>query len=123
MLIGITMFLDLKNNINKNTLLICKSIWYYTSTDEDLFFTWLKKIKCIKKIDGRLDELYLHISSHKISDNNLVELIALFYRYKVDMKQLQIFLNNKNKAWFFDNKRAYWHRRVFGATKKCTNET
>jgi len=45
------------------------------------------------------------------------ELLALFYRYKIDMKQLQIFLNKNNKQWFQDNTKAYWHRRVFGVNR------
>ncbi len=49
-----------------------------------------------------------------IPDEDLRELIALFYRYKVDMKQLEIFLNNDNQAWFYEGKKAYWHKRVFG---------
>lgn len=99
--------------MNTKIILTCKSIWYYSSFDEDAFFEWIKKISSIVKYDGRLDELYLYLDSNVISDANLRELLALFYRYKVNMKQLAIFLNNDNKFWFFDNKKGYWHKRVF----------
>ena len=102
---------------NKEILLICKRIIYYVQNDEDAFFEWIKKINCITKFTGAGDELYLHIASKNISAQNLYELIGLFYRYKTDMKQLQIFLNAKNKAWFH-NKKMYWYRRVFGVDRK-----
>ena len=51
-------------------------------------------------------------------DQDLREILALFYRYKIDMKQLVVFLNNKNKMWFFDPPKGYWHRRVFGSNTK-----
>ena len=101
--------------MNHKIKLICKSVWYYSSIDEDMFFEWIQKIPSIIKYDGLQDELYLYIKSKRINCNDLRELIALFYRYKIDMKQLSIFLNNANKGWFFDGKKAYWHKKVFGS--------
>lgn len=57
--------------------------------------------------------MYLHVKSTKISDICLRELLSLFYRYNIEMSQLSVFLNEKNKKWFFENKRAYWHKKVF----------
>ena len=108
----------MKNNI----VLVCKSVWYYSSVDEDMFFEWITKIPSIIQCDGVGDELYLYFVSKKISAVDLRQLLALFYRYKIDMKQLQIFLNKSNKHWFQDNKKAYWHRRVFGITKKISHD-
>lgn len=102
----------------KDIILICKQIKYCSSIDEDLFFEWIKKIPSINKFNGIHDELYLYISSKKIPDQDLRELLALFYRYKVDMKQLQIFLNATNTDWFFKRPNGYWHRKVFGIARK-----
>lgn len=99
--------------MNSKIKLICKSVWYYSSIDEDMFFEWIQKIPSIIKHDGLRDELYLYIKSKKISNDDLIELISLFYRYKINMKQLSVFLNKTNKKWFFDNKQAYWHKKVF----------
>ena len=107
-----------RKNMSKNITLLCKSVWYYSSTDEDLFFEWVSKIPAIVKFDGAGDELYLYFKANKISDYDLRDLLALFYRYKIDMKQLAVFLNKKNQSWFFENHKAYWHRRVFGVQKK-----
>lgn len=98
---------------NKENILICKSVRYFCNKDEDAFFEWIKKINCIAKISGAGRELYLHIRTDKIQDQDLDDLIGLFYRYKVDMKQLARFLTDDNKSWFFDNKKAFWHKKVF----------
>lgn len=81
--------------------------------DEDQFFSWIEKIPSIVKFNGKGDELYLYMKS-KIPDNDLRELIGLFYRYKINMQQLSVFLNEDNKAWFFDSPKGYWFKKVFG---------
>ena len=98
----------------KETILICKSVKFYSFKDEDAFFEWIKKIECIRKFSGKGRELYLHLTD-KIDDTNLDDLIGLFYRYKIDMKQLAQFLTRKNKDWFYD-KKAFWFKKVFGQT-------
>ncbi len=91
---------------------------YYSPFDEDAFFDWIKKIPSIVEYKGVYNELDLYIKNKRISDKDLKEIISFFYRYKADMKQLQVFLNSKNKEWFYDNKKAYWHKRVFGKAIK-----
>lgn len=104
-------------NINKKVL-ICKGITFYARKDEDAFFEWIKKIECVENISGAGDELYLHIVSNELHDYDLRDLLGLFYRYKVDMKQLQRFLSEDNKKWFYEGKaKGYWHKRVFGDLK------
>lgn len=98
----------------ENVKLVCKSVWFYSKIDEEKFFEWVQDIKSIARINGVGDELYLFLTSSDIADDDLREIIALFYRYKIDMKQLTIFLNAKNKEWFFGSPKGYWHRRVFG---------
>lgn len=94
--------------------LICRRVTFYSDQDEAAFFEWLKRISCIKEFRGEGYELYLHIARKKISDANLRELLAIFERYKIDMKQLALFLNDRNSAWFKGNTHAFWHRKVFG---------
>lgn len=93
--------------------LICKRVRFYTGKDEDAFFEWIKKIDCIEHVHGAGDELYLDIACSDINDHDLRDLIGLFFRYNISMKQLKRFLTDENKAWFFDNKKAYWHQQVF----------
>ena len=93
--------------------LSCKRVMFYSEGDECSFFNWIKEINCIKKIEGVGDTILLHIKSRKVSNVCLHELIALFHRYKIDMKQLSQFLNDNNKEWFFDNKQGFWHKKTF----------
>ena len=99
------------------SILVCKRVRFYSRKDEDVFFEWIKKIECIDTFDGAGDELYLYISSNDLHDNDLRDLIALFYRYKIkNMQQLKKYKNDSNKKWFYENKRSYWHKKIFGDT-------
>ena len=97
----------------KSIKLICKRISFYSTFDDDAFFEWLKKISCVSNVKGFGEELYINVDKSKITEIDLREILALFYRYNVEMKQLGDFLNDENKPWFFDNKEAFWHKRVF----------
>ena len=37
-----------KESEKNNKYLTCKAVKFYTLKDEDAFFEWIKKIKCIK---------------------------------------------------------------------------
>ena len=97
---------------NSMPLLRCRRIQFYSEGDELTFFRWIKTIGAIKKHYGEGDIIYLKLESRRVSNSNLRELIALFYRYKIDMKQLIQFLNN-NKSWFGQTPKAFWYKRVF----------
>ena len=103
-----------RESIEKEKVLTCKAVKFYSHKDEDAFFEWIKKIDCIDGTSGVGDELYLEIACDDLHDHDLLDLLALFYRYKVDMKQLARFLTKDNKRWFYDNKKAFWHKKVFG---------
>lgn len=93
-------------------ILTCKKVTFYARKDEDAFFEWIKKIDCIDSTSAAGDELYLHIACVDLHDHDLRDLLALFYRYKIDMRQLKIFLNEENKRWF-DEPQKYWYKEVF----------
>jgi len=95
-------------------VLICKRIAYYSPNDEFAFFDWLKRINCIKEVRGVGDEIHLVLPRRQISDSALRDLISIFERYHIDKKQLSQFLTNRNQAWFKDDPRKFWHKKVFG---------
>ena len=103
-----------KVNVEEN-ILTCTAVKFYCLKDEDAFFEWIKKIDCIDKFSAAGRELYLHIAADDIHEYDLRDLLGLFYRYHIDMKQLARFLTDENKRWFYDNKKAFWHKKVFGA--------
>ncbi|MCK5632675.1 hypothetical protein KAH94_02930 [bacterium] len=106
---------SLKHNfVKENIVVACESVQYYSEGDKDTFFEWLKKIPAVIDFKGVGETLYIYIKDKEISKNDLYELLALFYRYNIkNAKQLSIFLNEKNKEWFFDNTYAFWHKKVF----------
>jgi len=83
-------------------VLTCKSVCHYSQIDEDLFFAWIKRIPCVVTFDGRKDELYLYMRDNNISNLELLELLALFRRYHIDMQQLEVFVNEHNRWWFYN---------------------
>lgn len=98
-----------------NIILLCKRVKFHSYKDEEAFFEWIKKIGAIKDISAAGNELYLHIADIDLPDDDFRELIGLFYRYKVDMKQLKIFLNEKNREWLCGKPYGYWYKKIFGS--------
>jgi hypothetical protein len=80
-------------------ILTCRRVYYFSQGDELSFFTWLDKIKVIRRWEGVDDRVLLHVPS-RISDKGLRELLALFRRYHVDMGQLAQFQTPSNRPWF-----------------------
>ena len=86
---------------------------FYSPCDEAALFEWFDKIKCIKKYEGRGDTLYIYINPSEVGEDELSELLAVFFRYEINMKQLLVFDKDEFKSWF-KNKDAYWYEAVFG---------
>lgn len=97
-----------------------KRVYYYSEFDEDSFFQWLERIPCFEKCEGVGRILYIDIVEEKLDQNCLIELLGLFYRYKVDMTQLKQFDRKEWSEWF-QGKEKYWHKKVFGTPKKTKN--
>ena len=95
-------------------VLSAKRVWYYSECDEAAFFEWLDKLPCVKRYEGELDVLNIYVDEAKVDESALRELLALFRRYAVEMKQLRVFDREEFAAWFRDP-RAYWHTPVFQA--------
>lgn len=97
----------------QNTVLISKGPFYYSQGDEDAFFAWLQSIPCVAGVGGSGTDLHIELKSQP-DDLELRELLALFFRYKMDMKSLAIFETSSNAAWF-SKKSMYWYKGVFGS--------
>ncbi len=96
------------------TNLIAKSVVYYSKLDEEAFFDWIGRISCIVDIKGVSTELIMKVDQDRVNDVELRELLALFFRYSIDMRQLLIFENSRNTEWF-SKSGMYWHDLVFGS--------
>lgn len=71
-----------------------------------MFYSWLDEVKCVSNYTG-IGRKEIHVGidpkmKKNISYEDLVNLYGLFKRYKLkNISQLKdIFMNNKNKAWF-----------------------
>lgn len=96
--------------------LVCKNVLFYSQGDETAYFEWVSKIKGVSKWEGVGDEVHLYLPKSTISQKSLRELVALFYRYDIDMHQLKQFADERNHRWFGD-KAKVWHDKVFGKAK------
>lgn len=81
--------------------------------DEDMFFAWLDKIKCVKKYEGILNTLYIDIDTLQLDRSDFDEIIGLFTRYDVNMKQLAVLAERDHLSWI-GNKDSHWYELVFG---------
>lgn len=86
---------------------------FHSRYDEAAMFYWLDRIKCIKKYEGRGHSLFIYVDPLDVGEEDLTELLALFFRYKINMKQLIVFDKNEFRSWFKD-KDAYWYEDIFG---------
>lgn len=102
--------------------LICDDATFNEGSEsEDWFEKDVARIPSVDELDYFGSKLHVYVKSTNIPDADLESLILLFHRYQVkDMSQLKVFLNEKNKEWFFDDKEAYWHKAVFGKQNKKT---
>jgi hypothetical protein len=75
------------------------SVRFYSPMDEDSFFAWLNKLISVKEIYGDGKDIVFSLENNDISDHDFHEMIAVFRRYNVDMRQLRILVNKKNQDW------------------------
>ncbi len=95
--------------------LVIRGPKYFSPGDEKAFFDWLQSLSCVAKVGGRLRDLYITLK-HVPNDTDLRELIALLFRYRMNMKSLAAFRTSRNAKWFANNPDAFWHAKVFGKT-------
>ena len=100
--------------MKRKNFLTCKNVIYKSIFDKEGFFEWLNSIKSILEIEKQNDTLYLYFKSKRIPDKDFRSLIGLFDRFKINMKQLQLFLNERNKKWVYEGEdKGYWFNRMF----------
>lgn len=98
--------------IDKPIILEAKRVWYYSENDEAAFFEWLDKIACVEKYEGELDTLRIFVNHDLIDAASVYEFLALYRRYGIGMKQLQVFDRDEFKDWFRDP-RSHWFKEIF----------
>ena len=100
--------------MKRKNFLVCKNVKFNSAFDKEGFFEWINKVKSIIEIKKNDNSLYLFFKTKRISDKDFRALIGLFDRFKIEMKQLKVFLNERNKKWVFEGDKGYWYNRMFG---------
>ncbi len=85
---------------------------YLSEHDEAAFFYWLKRIPGVIGVRGSHETLTVRVRGRGLPDATLREFLALFRRYRIDIKQLARFESTTNRQWF-RARSAYWYRAVF----------
>ena len=106
---------------NPPPTLIAANVRYYHKGDERTFFEWLARIPCVQSFVGVRGDLLLHLRSMP-DDEDLRELLAFFYRYKIDMRQLAQFANTRNSIWF-KKAQSDWYQHVFSVPPVISDTT
>jgi hypothetical protein len=87
--------------------LIAEAVVFYSEPDEESFFIRLRNIPEVRDVRGEGRAIIVVCDQPPMADNSLRELSAIFFRYGVDMRQLDAFLTDENRHWFADNA-SYW---------------
>jgi len=87
----------------------CSGITFCSQLDERHLFEWAMQIPGVV----RWEQDVLVVRSLSISQASLRDLLALFSRYQIPMRQLAQFRNSRNEEWFAAPQ-MYWHTKVFG---------
>jgi hypothetical protein len=98
---------------------------FYHLNDERAFFEWSGRIPCVKSYKGEGRRGLVVYLKRRPRKDELRELIAICYRYDVNMRQLAKFETAANRPWFRDS-RKYWYEAAFGTfgkTKRKSDNT
>ena len=93
---------------------------YGSYNDEASFFGWLDRIPAVRAYGGRVRILSIDVDPN-LDEASLHDLIAIFSRYRLDMKQLRVFDGPAAGEWFRDPQK-YWHEAIFGPTQTSSEE-
>jgi hypothetical protein len=88
---------------------------FFSPQDESAFFIWLQCVPAVRSVRGAGADLIIVMRARGISDASLRELIGLFTRYKLPLRELAQFESPRNSAWLL-SPNAHWWRAMFGAT-------
>jgi len=87
------------------------SLTFYSPRDEENLFSWLGSVAAIKEIKGSGDSIFVKVAV-PIEDDDLSEIIAIFTRYGVNMKQLAVF--DDGRFPWLKRKGMFWYELIFG---------
>ena len=97
--------------------LVIRGPRFFSAGDEGIFFDWLLSIPCVWSVGGRLRNVHIRLKRSP-SKADLCELIAAFYRYRIDPRPLAALKTRANTKWFAEDSTAFWHSGIFRKAKR-----
>ncbi len=88
------------------------SVEFYSKLDESAFFEWLDKLEFVVSYKGVGLILNVSVDTSSIDEVAVRELLALFFRYRIDMCQLRSMAESAF-PWLKDE-RAFWYAAMYG---------
>jgi hypothetical protein len=80
-----------------------RATFFHSQLDGAAFFEWLKKLPCVLTFEEKGDTLYIRVLQSRVDEYALRELLALFQRSRIDMKQLRVFDKRGFAGWFHNH--------------------
>jgi hypothetical protein len=96
-----------------NVRLEAADVRFFSQGDESAFFVWLNGLPFVEGYEGRGRILSVLVNSAAVDEDGLREMLALFRRYGIALRQLAIFDRDEFADWFRDE-RTYWYNDIFG---------
>jgi hypothetical protein len=90
---------------------------FYSRGDERRFFLGLSEIDCIKNIKGVGLGLVFDVDLNRLSKEKLFELIALLWRYQIDLMPLRLLSESRKKFAWLSEPQFYWHASMYPQAK------
>jgi hypothetical protein len=94
------------NTASTTVTLEATGVRFFSQGDESAFFAWLNKLPFVDRCEGRGRTLYIHVNYAAVDEDGLREMLALFRRYGVGLRQLALFDREEFADWY-RNKQAY----------------
>lgn len=92
-------------------LLVARQVTYGSPNDERAFFEWLERIDGVESVKGIGEEVHIHIKAD-IDEYGLRDLVALFFRYNVDLTQIPKVISTQIHPWLL-KEGMYWFSAMF----------
>jgi hypothetical protein len=88
------------------------SLRFYSRLDEDAFFSRLNQIPGVVSVEGFLRTINVSVDPSAVDDEGMRELISLFQRYGIDMRQLRELETEEFSPWM-RNRSGYWFKSMY----------
>lgn len=89
-----------------------ESLRFYSRLDEDAFFSRLNQIPGVMSVEGFLRTINVSIDPSAVDEDGMRELISLFQRYGIAMRQLRELETEAFSSWM-RNRSAYWFKSMY----------